>query len=820
MARFGTRGGTGGDSTSESSSDSSDDELEAESRSGPRRARQESDPNTGGSLPEDPTGGGSSSSSSETSRSGGAGGGGPMATGPGGQSSSLPEDPVSFGSSGSGGPDSELGGGLTDTPDFRQPGGGTTTQSQARASARGPSEGLPEAPSGGDDGTGFTREQQERAVDQYIENNPGLVLTGPDDTTGRFRRADITFRENSEGDPVVGPTESAVQRVSRRRASQSRSLGTTGTPTLAAGQRSQEAVRARETVNERVGSLIGDEDSLGSGVEGQIQRQRAAARDQVETRVGSLTDMDTPASGLEESLERQAEQATDGSTGPVEDPSAGPIANFARDVTGDPLAGFRQDVFSNRRRRESARADAVDTIESGLGFDVGDVIPGTAASRKARIDSAVSDTAGTTFTAATLIPRAVGGTIEANTDIDFSDEAGHLATGATLIPRVAAGAGATAARRQDVTPEGALATAAIAGVAAPEPVSTATGLAVLGGLTAAAGAGFVSESELGIGDTNQDVTELGVGATTQDTTELGVGATTQDTNELGVGETTQGTNELSIPEGTSVPAGRIQLSSQIGQEEFQPDFVIDEESITDFDIDEGRHRRVTGNPRIGETSGVPSSLYNPTSGEIPTDPVDAGFNTGREFFTGESAVVGRDTAQETVQDTAQDTASAEDTALDVETGLGSGQTTIPGLDTPTDTETPTDTTTPDVDVDNEFPTPNVTEPVGSRFGTPTTPEMGNPTLTPNVTEPVNIGLPGAPGVPTPPNVKLPDLGLGGDTKKRRRGRGGDFLKVFESDVATPQEVVGGDAASTPPDGLSNGTLSESADFDIPGDGGR
>lgn len=67
------------------------------------------------------------------------------------------------------------------------------------------------------------RERQELRDEQvasWIDQNPGLVDTGPGDADGgRFEPDDIVVRESDDGDMVVGPSEAAIEREREEQAS-------------------------------------------------------------------------------------------------------------------------------------------------------------------------------------------------------------------------------------------------------------------------------------------------------------------------------------------------------------------------------------------------------------------------------------------------------------------------------------------------------------------------------------------------------------------------------------------------------------------------
>lgn len=211
-------GSAGGESTSESETETTPDDTD-ESTSGsqttggghipgaPSRSRRlrrdaTSDPMREQTEPDDePAGGGDSSTPTDQL------GGMPVDAGaqPGDRSSTGTSSPAV----GSTGPQ----------PRRESPSGGAAETQQSAA--------------GSSNGGGLSEEQKSQAIGKYILNNSDRVTTGADDPTpGPYSRDDITVRK-VDGEWVVGPSEGAVRRVSRQRAGEGRSLGTTGTPTLA-----------------------------------------------------------------------------------------------------------------------------------------------------------------------------------------------------------------------------------------------------------------------------------------------------------------------------------------------------------------------------------------------------------------------------------------------------------------------------------------------------------------------------------------------------------------------------------------------------------
>lgn len=705
----------------------------------------------------------------------------------------MPFGPIRTGPGGGG---SSSGGGSDDSDsESENDSGGSSGSSRSRTPSSGghipgaPSEPSPDPepepsePSSGDSDPGSVPTDQlggmpvEAGAERQIDPSPEH-RTGRPVPTDQLGGSAVDAPSGSDPRPDGELSEWEEQNIRQRtpRASQSQSLGTTGTPGLAAGPRSQaarEQQRAREGVADSDRNLYDAE--LRARAEAQVEAETGREADvTISTRregnrlVADVVDID-----LGEPVEGEL----------VEDPTAGPIATGLRRATGDPLGGFRASVYDRRGAIEETRVEAVEDLEAGVGIDFDGVLPGTPASRKAKIDSFVGERAETAATAATILPRAglaLAGrgveTVEDEVGVDLSqqavEEAEKLGVGATIVPRAAASAGAEFARDGGANTKETLATAATVGVLAPEPASTATGLAVLGGLGVAAGAGYLSESELGVGDPTESTTELGVGGQTQDVDELGVGEQPQDVAEVEVGGESRKVTEIDIPvEETSDPA-TLHTSELVGlqKQRHQKPTIGKDEIITD----------------LPDPDQAPPSVRERMRRDDLLTP-------NREFPTGESAVVGRGTAQGAAEDIAQEDAMAEDTVPTEDEVLDSGEALAPAVDeeadTGLDTDLPPGQATEQVpDVAQESLTQPALE--APAFGTPT--GFGNPT---RVRDPT---LPG--GSPTPsgrrPRPVLPDIDLGADKKKRRPVKGSNFEKDFSSPVATPEDVLNSEIAAT------------------------
>jgi len=245
-------------------------------------------------------------------------------------------------------------------------------------------------------------------------------------------------------------------------------------------------------------------------------------------------------------------------------------------------------------------------------------------------------------------------------------------------------------------------------VATPEPISTGTGAAVLGGLALGAGAVGVA-NELGTPDDRDanggfGTQELGIGQSNTQTTELGIGSI--DTTELDT--PTQGGafdgGELSPPTtstGSRNPAeqpfqtGELVQPGLVRDEVDEEVIILPEEESSIFDGEESFQRDYI--ERRQEQFDLPDRRENRDAFVFPGEPVESPFESGEAVESGFGSGFGTGTGTGTFAGesgfsatlTGQDNASAFDTTPGLQ-GQNifdlTGQTT---QTTPTQTETTT-----------------------------------------------------------------------------------------------------------------------------------
>lgn len=260
-----------------------------------------------------------------------------------------------------------LGGSVVEGPSTSEPesGGGFSHGSEPRV--RGP-EGQPvdldsSAVGGPPDDHGISEDQRSRAVGGYIAGNPDIVTTGADDPTqGPYTREDITVRRNDAGDLVVGPSEMALERVRQDR------YGSFAEGVAYSDRAMFDEARAESSYFDGVAysdrDLVGaaDDAARDSYAEGVVFSDLGLYREEIGSRIEEA--------GGDPDGYRVSVKSTDVgfavSTDLVRDPSAGPVARWARGVTGDPLGGYRDDVFGRRERIEGRRREAVDELGDAL----------------------------------------------------------------------------------------------------------------------------------------------------------------------------------------------------------------------------------------------------------------------------------------------------------------------------------------------------------------------------------------------------------------------------------------------------------------------
>lgn len=428
------------------------------------------------------------------------------------------------------------------------------------------------------------------------------------------------------------------------------------------------------------------------------------------------------------------------------------VENQLRDQGEDP-DDFTIDVRGTSTGFEArARTQEQTFIDSATGGMYSEV-SGYQSSLTADARSRLSD-AGSKVSDGLLTPR----TPEATAAADWTsgvvdrgvDTGKDVFTAATIIPRAAVGAGKKISDenlgKETVTG------AAVVGVAAPEPVSTGAGLAVLGGVAVAGGVGYVS-NELKVDDDptptsevdvpkEDDLSELQV-PNQGEVSELSAGDTpTVDVTELGVGGETS-----SDP--TTLQAGEL---VQPGQENR-----IGEETPDEMFVNDGLEYIRDGDDII-------------ITGERPPE-----FTNEREFPTGESSVVGRNTGtgEETTPENVGIKSGLEDNTV--------GQVETPGTESPTtDLLGAGQAGQGDFGSVGELVAPGLANPPGQSLSTPallstpSTSEYGDPTA---ISSPVEADAPAHEFAfdPTPgrrKKLKGFDLG-GGDGLDLGESRAGD-----------------------------------------------
>lgn len=211
--------------------------------------------------------------------------------------------------------------------------------------------------------------------------------------------------------------------------------------------------------------------------------------------------------------------------------------------------------------------------------------------------------------------------------------------------------------------------AGLAAVPEPTPVTEVSGTAIAGGAALVGGGVLASRAlrdseidvgervrnELEVGESRRDVTEIEPGANR--ISELEPGTTSPVPTEVGVGSTVAG-SEVDVPtdSGTGLDDTFGATGVQIGREEA----VDDDTTITRDDL-------VNDLPDVDQPA---PSIRERQRREELTAPE-------REFPTGESAVVGRETASEIADGVQEPTFDQPTTAFG--TGVGFGQATDPFL---------------------------------------------------------------------------------------------------------------------------------------------
>jgi hypothetical protein len=298
----------------------------------------------------------------------------------------------------------------------------------------------------------------------------------------------------------------------------------------------------------------------------------------------------------------------------------------------------------------------------------------------------------------------------------------------------------------------AIAGAALAGVAAPEPVTSGTGALVLAGLTGGAlVADAARRSELDVSPesvselTPEEPTqsELEVGQKTSSELEVNQGIESVGRQEVGLGSGIVG-QELSVSEETATTAGELTQDDSV----VPGDFPL---AGRDFPLDPSREPTPTRDPgdviggaetatgvTIGEGTGVGRGTGTGTSvgtgtGDTPTIDIDEiieGIGSGREvrrtFPTGGGAVVGR---QLTEEQATQPTVDIEETTR-FGTGVGQGGPPQDPLGPPAfDPGTQDPTIGPGFEIGTGIEEGVGTEtPPDTGTGTDTTPETGTDTI--------------------------------------------------------------------------------------------
>ena len=523
-----------------------------------------------------------------------------------------------------------------------------------------------------EDDFGLTGEQRDQAVGRWIANNPGLVDTGRDDPDGGvYSPDDIEIQRTADGRVVVGPSEEAIMRETTPRASQSRSLGTTGTAGLATGSvEPTTAMIADATPRASQSRSLGTTGTPGAANAGVNATNRSAEPGALTYADRGLVEAEFEARARDTNQGAASESEVDATVRMQDGQFVGRVQRSqatGQDVQdqaqrNDPLAPLRQNsrpVTGNVQGNDSAAVQDFAADPVGSVGDTNDRLVNETRSNRVRESVSGSSRTGpaaTAATAATIVPRLVGQQLGFD-----SDDAAETA-----------------------------ATAASVGVVAPEPTSTVGGL---GALALLGGAAYLDqqfrEGEIAVptqrpGETQSEITaptnpneqpsEIDVGEATTSVSELDPESTVQDVEEVGV-PTEQSTDLTTLR--TAQRLGRTQGRRRAREEGTSSEFRRDNPGASDEELEEilrGPQEETT----LGRDQGSLFEEVDPTTFE-------------RDPATGESAFVNQEASVSETQEAAEEVANTtngqvEQTQEVSETGAGSGASpasTLPATATET-----------------------------------------------------------------------------------------------------------------------------------------